>query len=163
MAGEYGQEEYRNIADISLSHIYNLKKKVPYLRSVNFYQKTHKAKGKTIGTRGKPQPQGKPGYLRVDTIHQGDREGQKGVYHINTVDELTQWEVIGAAEKITEEYLLLLLEKMIATYPFRIMNFHADNGSEYINQKVAAMLNKLLIKLTKSRPRHCNNNALVET
>jgi hypothetical protein len=39
----------------------------------------------------KPQPQGKPGYLRADTIHQGGQEGQKGVYHINTVDELTQW------------------------------------------------------------------------
>jgi len=163
MAGEYGQEEYRNIADISVSHIYNLKKKVPYLRSVNFYQKTHKGKGKAIGQRCKPEPGGKPGYLRVDTIHQGDREGQKGVYHINTVDEIIQWEVIGAAEKITEEYLLPLLEKIIASYPYQILNFHADNGSEYINQKVAEMLNRLLIKLTKGRPRHSNDNALVET
>ncbi len=163
MAGEYGQEEYRNIADISVSHIYNLKKKVPYLRSVNFYQKTHKGKGKAIGQRCKPQPEGKPGYLRVDTIHQGDREGQKGVYHINTVDEIIQWEVIGAAEKISDEYLLPLLEKIITSYPYRIINFHADNGSEYINQKVAEMLNKLLIKLTKGRPRHTNDNALIET
>lgn len=163
MAREYGKEEYLNIAHISVSHIYNLKKKVPYLRSVSFYQKTRKGKGKTIGARCKPEPQGKPGYLRVDTIHQGDQEGQKGVYHINTVDEVIQWEVIGAAEKITEEYLLPLLEKIIATYPYRIINFHADNGSEYINQKVAEMLNRLLIKLTKGRPRHTNDNALVET
>jgi len=163
MVGEYGQEEYRNIADISVSHIYNLKKKVSYLRSVASYQKTNKGKGKTIGVRCKPKPEGKPGYLRVDSIHQGDQERQKGVYHINTVDELTQWEVIAAVEKITEEYLLPLLEKMIATYPFRIINFHADNGSEYINTKVAEMLNNLLIKLTKSRPRHSNDNALIET
>jgi transposase InsO family protein len=108
-------------------------------------------------------PEGKPGYLRVDTIHQGDREGQKGVYHINTVDEIIQWEVIGAAEKITDEYLLPLLEKIIASYPYQILNFHADNGSEYINQKVAEMLNKLLIKLTKGRPRHTNDNALIES
>ncbi len=161
MVREYGKAEYLNITHISVSHIYNLKKKVSYLRSVASYQKTNK--GKAIGLRGKPQPEGKPGYLRVDTIHQGDREGQKGVYHINTVDEIIQWEVIGAAEKITEEYLLPLLEKMIASYPYRIVYFHADNGSEYINQKVAAMLNRLLIKLTKSRPRHSNDNALVET
>jgi transposase InsO family protein len=76
---------------------------------------------------------------------------------------VTQWEVIGAAEKITEEYLLPLLEKIIASYPFRIINFHADNGSEYINQEVARMLNNLLIKLTKSRPRHSNDNVLIET
>ena len=163
MAGEYGKEEYLNISHISVSHIYNLKKKISYLRSISSYQKTYKGKGKTIGLRCKPQPQGRPGYLRVDTAHQGDWERQKGVYHINTVDEVTQWEVIGAAEKITEEYLLPLLEKIIANYPFRIINFHADNGSEYINQKVAEMLNKLLIKLTKGRPRHSNDNALIET
>ena len=163
MAGEYGKEEYSNIANISVSHIYNLKKKVSYLRSIKSYQKTHKGKGKTIGVRCQPQPEGRPGYLRVDTMHQGDQEKQKGVYHINTVDEVTQWEVIGATEKITEAYLLPLLEKMIATYPFQIINFHADNGSEYINQKVAEMLNRLLIKLTKSRPRHTNDNALIES
>ena len=45
----------------------------------------------------------------------------------------------------------------------QIINFHTDNGSEYINQKVAEMLNRLLIKFTKSRPRPSNDNALVET
>jgi len=113
MVREYGKEEYLNISHISVSHIYNLKKKVSYLRSVSFYQKT-KGKGKSIGLRAKPEPQGKPGYLRVDTLHQGDQDGQKGVYHINTIDEVTQWEVIGATAKITEEHLLPLLEKMIA-------------------------------------------------
>jgi len=163
MANEYGKEEYRNIAHISVSHIYNLKKKVFYLRSITHYQNIRKGKGKAIGQRCKPQPEGRPGYFRVDTMHQGNREKQKGVYHINTVDEVTQWEVMGATEKISEEHLLPLLEKIIKSYPYRIRNFHADNGSEYINQKVAATLNKLLIKLTKSRPRHTNDNALIET
>jgi transposase InsO family protein len=52
---------------------------------------------------------------------------------------------------------------MISAYPFVIKEFHADNGSEYINYQVADMLNKLLIKLTKSRPRNTNDNALVES
>lgn len=163
MANTYGEEEYRNIANISVSHIYNLRKTVFYQRSVTFYQETKKTKGRVIGERCKPEPGGKPGYLRVDTMHQGDRDGQKGVYHINTVDEIVQWEVAGAAEKITDTHLLPLLGKIIASYPYRIMNFHADNGSEYINSKVAEMLNNLLIKLTKSRPRHTNDNALAET
>jgi hypothetical protein len=163
MAKEYGEEEYRNIANISVSHIYNLRKTVSYQRSVSFYQGTKKTKATAIGERCKPEPGGKPGYLRVDTMHQGDQDGKKGVYHINTVDEVVQWEVAGAAAKITEEYLIPLLEKIIASYPYRIMNFHADNGSEYINRKVVEMLNNLLIKLTKSRPRHTNDNALAET
>lgn len=163
MANTYGEEEYRNIANISVSHIYNLRKTVFYQRSVTFYQETKKTKGRVIGERCKPEPGGKPGYLRVDTMHQGDRDGQKGVYHINTVDEIVQWEVAGAAEKITDSQLIPLLGKIIASYPYRIINFHADNGSEYVNSKVAEMLNNLLIKLTKSRPRHSNDNALAET
>ena len=163
MANTYGEEGYRNIANISVSHIYNLKKTVSYQRSVSFYQETKKAKGRTIGERCKPEPVGKPGFLRVDTVHQGDRDGEKGVYHINTVDEVVQWEVVGAVEKITDCHLIPLLQKIIASYPYRIINFHADNGSEYINRKVAEMLNNLLIKLTKSRPRHTNDNALAET
>jgi transposase InsO family protein len=79
------------------------------------------------------------------------------------MDEVIQWELIGTTAKITEEYLLPLLEKIIASYPYRILNFHADNGSEYINQEVAEMLNRLLIKLTKGRSRHTNDNALTET
>ena len=163
MANTYGEEEYQNIANISVSHIYNLRKTVSYQRSVSFYQGTKKTKATAIGERCKPEPEGRPGYLRVDTIHQGDKDGQKGAYHVNTVDEIVQWEVAGAAEKITDTHLLPLLEKIIASYPYRIINFHADNGSEYVNSKVAEMLNNLLIKLTKSRPRHSNDNALAET
>ena len=95
-------------------------------------------------------------------MHQGDRDGEKGVYHINTVDEVVQW-VVGAVEKITDCHLIPLLKKLISSYPYRIINFHADNGTEYINRRVVEMLNKLLIKLTKSRPRHTNDNALAET
>ena len=57
-------------------------------------------------------------------MHQGDRDGGKRVYHINTVDEVVQWEVVGAVEKITDEHLIPLLEKIIVSYPYRIMNFH---------------------------------------
>ncbi len=101
--------------------------------------------------------------MRADTIHQGDLGKEKGVYHINVIDEVTQWEILGAVEKISERYLApLLLEDLIAQFPFRILGFHSDNGGEYINKVVAALLNKLLIRQTKSRARHCNDNALAE-
>jgi len=61
---------------------------VSYRCSVTFYQETKKTKGKTIGERCKPEPGGKPGCLRVDTVHQGGRNGEKGIYHINTIDEV---------------------------------------------------------------------------
>lgn len=162
MTEVYGQDEYSNIAKISVGHIYNLRKTKIYKLAVVTCQKTKSGKGVNIGERCKPEPNGVPGYIRVDTVHQGDSKKEKGVYHINTVDEAVQWEIAGSAKKITAKYLKPLLLKILASYPFIIISFHADNGSEYINKDIADMLNKLLIRLTKSRPRHSNDNALAE-
>jgi hypothetical protein len=100
---------------------------------------------------------------RVDTVHQGDLDGTKGLYHINAVDEVTQWQVVGATAQISEAWLMPVLVAMLAQFPFRIRGFHSDNGSEFISHTVAQMLNKLLVEQTKSRPRHSNDNGLAET
>lgn len=156
--------QYHNISQVSVSHIYNLRKKPAYQRITKRFEKTKSKYGRVaIGQRQKPQPQGRPGFIRIDSVHQGDRLKTKGVYHINSIDEVTQFEFIGAVKAPTEEHMMPLLKQLISAYPFKILAFHADNGSEFINQQVAAMLNKLLIKLTKSRPRHSNDNALIES
>ena len=96
-------------------------------------------------------------------MHQGDSETAKGLYHINAVDEVTQWETVGATAHISEAWLLPVLEAMLQQFPFRIRGFHSDNGSEFINRTVANLLNKLLVEQTKSRPRHSNDNGLAES
>ena len=98
----------------------------------------------------------------MDTVHQGDHQGQKGVYHLNTVDEVTQWEVVGCCCGISERYLVPVLQDLLAQYPFVVRGFHSDNGGEFINRVVTQLLNKLLIQFTKSRPRRTNDQALVE-
>ena len=40
--------------------------------------------------------------MRVDTVHQGDLDGVKGVYHINVVDEVTQYQQVGTVPAISE-------------------------------------------------------------
>lgn len=157
----FNKKQFERIKNISVAHIYNLRNTNQYQSNTRFFQKTKPVKT-NIGERHKPNPEGKPGFLRVDTVHQGDLDKKKGVYHINLVDEITQWEILGAVEKISEQYLALLLEDLIAQFPFRILGFHSDNGGEYINKIVAALLDKLLIRQTKSRARHCNDNALAE-
>ena len=160
----FGKEEYQTIAGISVSHIYNIRKhKKQYLSSEAVkYSKTVPV-AVNIGERRKPEPNGRPGFLRVDSVHQGDFEGEKGVYHINIVDEVTQTEVVGCVENITDEFMVPLLEKLMEQFPFEILNFHSDNGSEYINKQVATMLERLRVSQTKSRPRHSNDNGLAET
>lgn len=91
-----------------------------------------------------------PTFIRIDTIHQGDQDKQKGVYHINAVDEVTQFEVMCTVEKISEHYLIPAIDQRLNCFPFVIKGFHSDNGSEYINYKVAELLQKLLIEFTKS-------------
>jgi hypothetical protein len=159
---EYEDERYRRLAGISVPHIYNLRKRASYRKRRIAYQKTRPTQI-AIGERRKPTPEGKPGYLRIDSVHQGDLDGVKGVYHIDAVDEVTQWQVIGAAAQISEMWLIPVLEAMLEQFPFRILGFHSDNGSEFINHTVAELLNKLLVEQTKSRPRHSNDNGLVET
>ena len=158
---DYGDERYRRLARISAPHIYNLRKSRAYRERHMIFQKTRPVKV-TIGERRRPEPQGRPGFLRVDTVHQGDLDGIKGVYHINAVDEVTQWQVVGAAAHISEAWLIPVLEAMLRQFPFQILGFHSDNGSEFINHTVAELLNKLLVEQTKSRPRQSNDNGLVE-
>ncbi|MCP4406288.1 MAG: transposase family protein, partial [Gammaproteobacteria bacterium] len=158
----FRQSEYQRLAEISVSHLYNLRKSLTYTRQRGTKDETRPAKN-SIGERRKPRPEGRPGYIRVDTVHQGDWDGAKGVYHINAVDEITQFECLASVERISEHYLIPVLESMIDSFPFAINGFHADNGSEYINKRVAELLNKLLIELTKSRARKTNDNALVES
>jgi hypothetical protein len=157
-----GDQRFIRLQHISNGHLYNLRSSPRYREKALTIAKT-KPVQVPIGKREKPEPNGEPGFLRVDTVHQGDRNGEKGVYHVNLVDEVTQWEIVVAVEEISERCLEPVLETALYCFPFMIQNFHSDNGSEYINKTVAALLNKLLIRQTKGRPRHSNDNGLVES
>ena len=157
----YGNQGYERLAGISVSHIYNLRRSSPYQRCRVRVHHTQ-ARQVSIGERRKPDPKGRPGYLRVDTVHQGHHDGKPGLYHINAVDTVTQWQVVGCVETICERHLIPVLEAMLHQFPFRILGFHCDNGSEFLNHRVAKLLNKLLVEFTKSRAYRTTDNALVE-
>lgn len=150
----FGNKEYETVSQVSSSHINNLRKRNIYKSSWVNGTKPNEVK---IGVTKQPEPNNMPGSLRVDTVHQRD------VYHINIVDEVTQWEVVLTVPAITREYLIVGLRILFDQFPFKVFNFHSDRGSEFINQEVAQTLNELLIEQTKSRSRHCNDNALVES
>ena len=159
----FGETRYVHLATISVAHLYNLRKRTGYLRHRQVWTKTRPV-AIAIGERRAPAPNNQPGYLRVDSVHQGDQDGVKGLYHINAVDCVTQYEAVATCEHISEAYLIPVLEELLQSFPFAIRGFHSDNGSEYINHHVAKLLNKLLIEEhTKSRSRHSNDNAQAES
>lgn len=158
----FGDPRFERLAGLSNGHLYNLRKSRTYRNVRRIVERTRPA-SVGIGVRSRPDPGGEPGHLRVDTVHQGDLDGVKGVYHINAVDEIAQYQQIGTVAAISEAFLIPVLRAMIEAFPFRINGFHADNGSEYINHRVAALLTRLHVgRFTKSRARHSNDNALVE-
>jgi len=150
----FGNNKYKNITNVSPSHINNLRKHVVYN---NYWINHTKPKIVNIGQTTKPENNGIPGSIRIDTVHQRD------IYYINMVDEITQWELIVTVQSISEVFLMPVLKYIIDQCPFVVFNFHSDRGSEFINYKVARLLDKLLINQTKSRSRHTNDNALVES
>ncbi len=159
----FGKTRYERLATISVGHLYNLRKRRGYLRHRQVWTKTRPVTI-AIGESRAPAPNNRPGYLRLDTVHQGDLDGVKGLYHINAVDCVTQYEVVATCERISEAYLIPVLEALLQSFPFVILGFHSDNGSEFINGPVVRLLKKLLInEHTKLRSRHCNDNAQAES
>lgn len=159
---ERGDGRYERLARISPSHIYNLRQERRYKEEAVTIEKT-KPVAVPIGERRKPETNGEPGFLRVDTVHQGDFDKEKGVYHVNMVDEILQWEVVMAVEQISESCMEEALEEAFPLFACTTQNYHSDNGGENINYTVAKLLKKLTITQTKGRPRHSTDNGLVET
>ena len=168
----FADPRFERLGSISVGHLYNLRNSAPYRAQRVVLSKTRPTKAATIGVRKAPAPEGRPGFIRIDSVHQGDQDGIKGLYHINAVDCVTQWEVVATVQTICEAHLLSVIEQMLAQFPFEILGFHADNlwgkgppplSSEYVNHAVARMLDKLRIEFTRSRPRRSNDNGLAET
>jgi len=159
----FADMRFERLGSISVGHLYNLRNSAPYRAQRVVLTKTRPTQGVTIGVRKAPVPDGRPGFIRIDSVHQGDLDGAKGLYHINAVDCVTQWQVVATVQSISEAYLLPVIEQMLEQFPFEILGFHADNGSEYVNRKVAELLEKLRIEFTRSRPRRSNDNGLAET
>ena len=165
----FGDARYAQLSQISVSHLYNLRASESYHKRRLVWRGTRPSPV-AIGVRKAPAPQGLPGYIRIDTVHQslppartgGDQDGVKGVYHINAVDIVTQWELVACVEHISEAYLLPVIALLLEGFPFEILGFHSDAGSEFVNHKIAQLLEKLRVEFTRSRPRHTNDNALVE-
>lgn len=116
---------YARLAEISVSHLYNLRRARGYETRRRHWTKTH-GYHIPIGVRRAPTPEGRPGFIRIDSVHQGDQDGVKGLYHINAVDCVTQFEIVATCGRLSEAFLLPVIEAMLESFPFTILGFHAE-------------------------------------
>ena len=131
----YGDARFERLADISVAHLYNLRAQKTYQDRRQSWSKT-RSHQVPIGVRKAPAPQGAAGFLRIDSVHQGDQDGVKGLYHINAVDCVTQWQIVVTCEKISEAFLMPALDYILDALPFTVLGIHADNGSAAVEVAV---------------------------
>ena len=86
----FNDNRFERLGSLSVSHLYNLRASAGYRAQRVTVTKTRGGKAPTIGVRRAPAPQGRAGFIRIDSVHQGDQDGTKGLYHINAVDCVTR-------------------------------------------------------------------------
>ena len=79
----------------------------------------------------------------------GDLDGVKGLYHSNAVDEVTRFEVVGAVEKISERYLIPVLEQLLDQFPFVMKRL---NGVRKLNNNSLKPLLNRTVRLHSGNP-----------
>lgn len=106
-----------------------------------------------------------PGHFEIDTVHHcGDNVQGIYVHTLQLLDVASGWSEIVpvygnsfAAMKDGFDYLL-------ARLPFPVLEFHPDNGSEFINQLLLKYWKDLApnLDITRSKPYRKNDNRFVE-
>jgi len=132
---QFGQEQYQRLIQISVSHLYNLRQSNTYQRQRCTLIKTQPKKA-TISVRRQPLPNQQPGYIRIDSVHQGDQDKHKGIYHINADDEVTQFQVIVTLARINEEHMLPALKRLLKLFQadFMLESAAPSSGSSHIGE-----------------------------
>ena len=123
----FGDGRFKRLARISNGHLYNLRRSTTYARRRGATPQPTRPVQVAIGERRRPQPFGRPGWVRVDTVHQGDLDGIKGLYHLNLVDEVTQFQFIGSVEHIHAACLAPVPDALLRAFPFTLHGFHTDS------------------------------------
>ena len=114
----FGVARFDPLGSISVTHLYNLRASAGYRTQRVVLTKTRRDKAAPIGVRKAPAPEGRPGFIRIDSINQGDHDGIKGLHHINAVDGVTQRQVVATLQTISEAQLLPMIEQRLAHFPF---------------------------------------------
>ena len=78
----FGDERFQRLASISVAHLYNLRHSAGYRAQRVVRTQTRPTKAVTIGVRRAPAPEGRPGFIRIDSVHQGDLDGTKGLCYV---------------------------------------------------------------------------------
>ncbi len=91
------------------------------------------------------------------------RTERKGLYHINAVDEVTQWEIVAATAQICEPGCCRCWKRCWSSSRSGFAASIPTTAASSSTTAWPSLLDKLLIEQTKSRAQHSGDNGLVES
>jgi hypothetical protein len=105
-----------------------------------------------------------PGYFQIDTVHHCcDSDTGEFNLTLTSTDVATGWTILNALRNKAHKWTLENLKNNYETNPFAILEYHSDNGGEFINIDTVDWW-KLTEKLdlSRSRSHHKNDNCFAE-
>ena len=105
-----------------------------------------------------------PGFMQVDTVHHcNDRDSGEFLLTLTAADVASGWIELFALPNKAHTWALRSMQSLQSSLPFPLLELHSDNGSEFVNRDTVNWRDvaKTLL-LTRSRPRHKNDNCFVE-
>lgn len=106
-----------------------------------------------------------PGHFEVDTVHHcGNASNGFYFYTLQLVDVATGWSEITAIYGNSYAAMKDGFDFLLARLPFPVLEFHPDNGPEFVNQLLIKYWQDRVhnVSLSRSKPYRKNDNRFVE-
>jgi transposase InsO family protein len=105
----------------------------------------------------------KPGFWQIDTVHHcGQATWGQYLHTLSATDVASGWIQLYALLNNAHKWTFEALSLIKATIALPILEFHSDNGSEFINNATEAWCAKQSLPFTRSREHKKNDNCFVE-
>lgn len=104
-----------------------------------------------------------PGFAEVDLVgHDGGSTTGDYCQTLDLTDVATTWTETMAVRNKAQTWVFEALKKLRKNLPFPLLGLDSDNGSEFINNYLAAYCERERLTFTRSRPYRKNDNCFVE-
>ena len=109
------------------------------------------------------QERKKPGFWQIDTVHHCAQATSGQYLHtLSATDVASGWIELRALLNNAHTWTFQALSHIASSVPLPILEFHSDNGCEFINNATEAWCTQKNIPFTRSRENKKNDNCFVE-
>ncbi len=104
-----------------------------------------------------------PGFWQIDTVHHcGSSTSGEYIHTLTLTDVSSGWIELRPLLNNAHKWALEALTEITSSLPLPVLEFHSDNGSEFINNTTEIWCKKESIRFTRSRSHQKNDNCFVE-